>query len=320
MEDVELDVALRQRSRPMRRIFGAVLVGVLVLVLVTISGMIVTVNPRVPAALGEILHGAPTPTATIGPSGNIAYYENGAPWGKLTVDSRPIPIDRTPKPDFLTRGRHTLIYRADPFPALRCTISTPAAASDTCPLDATGASRFGQPGSGARAVDLGSTIERLPAAQRDALIALIRGQIEYTSPVTTVRPGEHYEGVGGGHTRLETATQPLNATLQVRLWDANAQTHSMSGFPTCVAVCVPSSNESMKPDATAFPNLLEVWAHVDTGYHYTTQDSSVVLDFAPLGQTQQAQEWGPDSIVAFLVGWNGTWQVTRLSQDSALNA
>ncbi|MGZ3716475.1 MAG: hypothetical protein ACXVA4_13725, partial [Ktedonobacterales bacterium] len=171
------------------------------------------------------------------------------------------------------------------------------------------------PKSDARAVDLGSTIERLPAAQRDALIALIRSQVEYTSPVTTVRQGEHYESVGGGHTRIETATQPLNATIQIRLWDANAQTNSVSGFPTCVVVCSPS-NGSTRSDATAIPNRLEVWAHIDTGYHYTTQDGSVVLDFAPLGQTQQAQEWGPDGIVAFFVGWNGQWQITRPSQDN----
>lgn len=311
MRDVDLEVALGQRSRPMRRLLGVALVGLLVLV--TISGVIMTVNPGVPAALGAMLHGTPTLTATIGLGGNIAYYENGAPWGKLTVDGRSIPINATPKSNPLARGRHTLTYQADPFPPLRCTISTPAAASDTCPLDATFASRFGRPTYGARAVDLGSTIERLPAAQRDALIALVRSQVEYTSPVTTVRPGEHYRGITGGKGlgTSETAMQPLNATIQIRLANAGAD-NATGNDPTleCTLVCLPQSNT----DQTDYPNLLEVWAHVKMGYHYTAQDGSIVLDYAPLRQIQQTA-WRPDDLISLYIGWNGAWQVTRSPQD-----
>ncbi len=194
MEEVELDAALRQRRRPIQRLLGVALV--VLLVLVTVSGVIVTVNPGVPRALGQMLQGPPTPTATIEPGDGIAYYENGAPWGKLTVDGRTIPIEVTPKPDILTPGRHTLIYRADPFPALRCTITTPAAASDTCPLDAALAKKLGETMvSDIHVVTLASTLDRLPAAQRDALVARVRSAVEYTSPVTTVRPGEHFGSV-----------------------------------------------------------------------------------------------------------------------------
>ena len=316
MKEVDLDAALRQRKWSARRVLMVALV--VVLVLLTISCVIVTVNPRVPVALGEILHGTPTPTATIGPGGNFAYYENGAPWGKLALDGRSIPIDVTPTLHLLDRGRHTLTYLADPFPPLHCAISTPAAASDTCPLDTTFANRFGRPTYGARVVDLGSTIERLPAAQREALIALVRSQVAYTSPVTTVRPGEHYLGNNGGSTTREMATQPLTATIQIRLQDANTHTNSGPGFPTlpeCVVVCLPPLNNSMRPDPTAFPNLLEVWAHIKMGYHYTTQDGSVVLDYAPLRQTQQTT-WQSDSLVAVYVEWNGQWQITLPPQDN----
>lgn len=312
MEEVDLDAALRQRRRPMWRLLGVVIVGFLLLV--TIIGTIATVNPGMPAALGELLHGTPPPTATIGLGGDIAYYENGAPWGKLTVDGRTVPIDAAPKPDFLDRGKHTLIYRADPFPALRCTISTPAAALDTCPLDATFARRFGQPlYKDTRAVDLGSTIARLPIAQQDALIALVRGKAEYTSPATAVLPGEHYGSIDKGHITLETAMQPLNATLQIRLQNSN------SGDPyfDCVSVCVRPLNSTPISDQTDFPKQLEVWAHVKAGYHYTTENGAVVLDYAPPFQTQQAAEWRPDSVIALYASWNGAWQVTRHSQDSA---
>ncbi len=309
MRDVELDAALQQRRRPMRRLLGVALVGLLVLV--TISGVIVTVNPGVPGALGELLHGTPTPTATIGPGGDMAYYINSAPWGKLTIDNRSIPLDATIKPDFLARGRHTLAYRADPFPALHCTITTPAA-SDTCPL-AVFASGIGQPMSAdTRVVDLGSTIDRLPAAQRDALIALVRSQVEYTSPVTTVRPGEHYAGIEGDGITLETATQTLNATMQIRMQS------SKEGDPNfaCASVCSPPVNNTTRNDPTSYSNLLEVWAHVKTGYHYTTQAGSVVLDYAPMRRTQQSA-WRPDDSIAVFVGWNGAWQITRPAQDDA---
>lgn len=316
MKEVDLDTALRQRSRPLRRRLMVALVGLLLLV--TISGVIVTVNPRVPAVIGEMLHGTPTPTATIALGGNLVYYENGAPWGTLKVDGRSIPIDATPKSGALDRGKHTLIYRADPFPALRCTMSTPAAASDTCPLDSTFASRFGQPIYGARAVDLGSTIARLPVAQRDALIALVRSQVEYTSPVTAMRPGEHYAGANNGTITFETATQPLNATIQIRLQSANTPANSGPGFPStpdCVVICMPPLNTSMRSDPTDFPNLLEVWAGVDIGYHYTTQDGSVVRDFAPLKHYQQVL-WQPGDFVAVYIGWHGQWQITYQGQDN----
>ncbi|HEX8032465.1 MAG TPA: hypothetical protein VF510_01385 [Ktedonobacterales bacterium] len=335
VKEVDLDAALRQRGWPARRLLMAALVGVLVLV--TISGVIVTVNPGVPAALGDMLHGTPTPTATIVPGGNIAYYENGAPWGKLTVDGRSMPIENTPRTVFLGRGRHTLIYRADPFPSLHCTISTPAAASDTCPLDATFTSHLTHP-IGTRAVDLGSTLERLPAAQRDALITLVRSQVEYTSPVTTVRPGEHYAGVDGGKTALleratqpptrhlraslpdsggtyaplETATQPLNATIQIRMVNAaTAAGNGAAGVPTldCAVLCMSGFSNN-------FPNMFAVGVHVKMGYHYTTQDGSIVLDYAPLHETQQTT-WTPDNFLSLDIGWNGAWQDTRPPQDNA---
>lgn len=311
MREVDLDVALRQRGRPARRLLMAVLVGVLVLA--TISGVILAVNPRVPAALGEMFNGTPTPTETIGLGGNLAYYENGVPWGRLTLDGRSIPIDATPKPGVLARGRHTLIYRADPFPSLRCTISTPAAASDTCPIDTAFASRYGRPTYGGRAVNLGSTIDRLPAAQRDALITLVRNEVEYISPVTTVRPGEHYGGItaGKGFGSSEIANQPLNATIQIHLADTTSGT-TYGSDPTsdCAAICV-STYSSNAP-----PNVLEVSAHVKMGYHYTTQDGSVVLDYAPLRHIQQT-EWRPDDFILLYINWTGAWQITRPSHDNS---
>lgn len=338
MKNVDLDVALRQRGQRVQRVLMAVLVGVLVLV--TLSGVIVTVNPGVPATLGEMLYGTPTPTATLAPGSNLVYYENGAPWGKLTLDGHSIPIDATPKSGAISRGRHTLTYRADPFPPLRCTISTPAAASDTCPLDAAFASRYGRPlfGDAVRAVNLGSTLERLPAAQWDALIALVRSQVDYTSPVTIVRAGEYYVGVDGGKTALlgkatqpppsqlraslpdnngtlaplETATQPLNATIQIRLANTS-NTNGNGSNPTleCALVCLSPLNKGDTGD----PDMLTVWAHVKMGYHYTTQDGSVVLDYAPFRRVQQTF-WRPDDNIQLSVRWNGNWQVTLPPQDN----
>src|SRR5262249_47983966 len=152
------------RRRPMQRLLMGVLVGALVAL--TAGALIVRAQPGGPAALGELLHGTPTPTATIPLGGDTVFYEHGAPWGRLTVDGRTSPFGAAPQMGFLVRGRHTVVYQADPFPSLRCIISTPESAADTCPLDTAFTDMNGRPLNGRRAMDLGSTLVRLPADLR----------------------------------------------------------------------------------------------------------------------------------------------------------
>src|SRR5262249_8512285 len=79
----------------------------------------------------------------------------------------------------------------------------------------------------------------------------------------------------------------------------------------CPSLCLapPFSTDGTNPAST-----LEVWAHVKKGYHYSTLDGKVVLDYAPLRQIQQSA-WRPDDILSIQVGWTGAWQAS--SAESA---
>jgi hypothetical protein len=67
----------------------------------------------------------------------------------------------------LARGRHTLKYRADPFPTLACRVSVPASRDDTCPLAQGPYSDFSwivPDAPATRLLDLQAKIDRLPTA------------------------------------------------------------------------------------------------------------------------------------------------------------
>src|SRR5262249_20351671 len=132
--------------------------------------------PGIQPSLGALLRAA-TPTAA-GPllaGAEAIYFVDGVPWGMLHVDGRvaSIPtLDQGPPTLTLGRGRHSLDYHADPFRRVRCTISVPAADSDTCPLrrDSFGSSDLG---ADVRVIDLGATLEALPDDQRFDLMKAV---------------------------------------------------------------------------------------------------------------------------------------------------
>jgi hypothetical protein len=88
----------------------------------------------------------PAPTATPQAGADAFLWEHAVPWGQLLVDGKPGPDVRGSamyqdsqgfplgSAFHLSRGRHTLEYRAAPFPTVRCAVSVPPARSDTCPL------------------------------------------------------------------------------------------------------------------------------------------------------------------------------------------
>src|SRR5262249_47024552 len=143
-------------------------------------------NPATQAALVGFLHfETPTPTPPLSVGGNPFLWEHSVPWGILLVDGRSWPDVRTsvirfdetgepvadpPYTFALPRGRHTLEYHAAPFPTLRCTVSVPAALSDTCPL-VHNVPPFLVPQGDlhSRDLDLRATLDRLPPEQRAAL-------------------------------------------------------------------------------------------------------------------------------------------------------
>ena len=156
----------------------------------------------------------PLPTATLPTGADIIFFARDLPWGVLTIDGNaraaPRPAQGNGIPYSLTRGQHTIAFRAVPFPTLRCRISVPAATSDTCPL-ITSQQDGGNPFfNTVRTIDLGAMPSRLSPDDRASLIAAANRLLASQQATTTLQPGEHYLTIDGTPT---TAQQPLQAAL-----------------------------------------------------------------------------------------------------------
>jgi hypothetical protein len=160
---------------------------------------------------------APTPTSPILLGQDIFVVYNDAPWGKLAVDGRIIKFTTalTVGPGFtLPRGVHRLVYQASHFPTLRCVISVPQGAHDTCPLVNHQDDGAGGVVDQERYLDLGATPERLSHADYQALLAAVNQTVTGETRSATIEPGERYVNAAG---QAVVATAPLTFTLGLML-------------------------------------------------------------------------------------------------------
>ena len=222
-----------------RRVRG-VLAGAVVLL---VAAVVLLNIPQAPATLAALLRiPTPTPPPPLAVGADTLVLRHAVPWGELRLDGAPVqhlgtalvpPNTQGAELPALTvtRGTHSLSYVAPPFSPLRCTISVPAAPTDTCPLgphDEVGAlETFGA----ARIVDLGATPALLPPAQHQALVSSVATALAAQSPTATLAAGELYLGADG---RPTLARAPLMATLRYTL----DTTEDIIG-PTADGVCLP---------------------------------------------------------------------------------
>ncbi len=129
----------------------------------------------------------------------------------------------------LSRGQHTLVWRAEPFSVQRCTLTVPANYNaDTCRFSRTivvDAAPL------ASIVMFSVSLNMLANAERVSLLEAIQAALDSKQYYETVLPGEHYAlseaaaGSGQNPCRLTSqgvacyaiATQPLKATLRFEL-------------------------------------------------------------------------------------------------------
>jgi hypothetical protein len=183
---------------------------------------------------GQALQGSTrTTTVQVNDNADAFFLVRGVPWGELTVDGRPFHLPSNGTPTTFPNGRHTLEYRADPFPPLRCQVRVPSAGDDTCPE--TTRFGFGQDRGAARVIDLGLTPTRLPLGQYASLMQAVANSLQNQTQPTVVTPGDHYLGPQG---TAAVASQRLRATLTFTL--NTDPTHVFpsddSGQP-CVSLC-----------------------------------------------------------------------------------
>lgn len=263
--------------------------AVVALTLLVCAGILLSL-PGPQASLRQALAGpTPTPTATLAPGSDIVYFEQTAPWGRLTLDGKPLLLDQqNGQGSTLPAGRHTLAYEAAPWPPLRCQISVPAQRGDTCPINV-GVMYNNLPAS--RAVDLGATPAKLPDAQRAALTSAVADAFQANRETADLQPGDHYLGADG---TPAVATAPMRATLTLTLNTDPARV--ASGVPfQCVSFC----------DMGGGGGGIDWWGiftHVIVRWQFTTPDGSVIQPGA-----------SADQDIGYEVGaqWaDGTWKAT----------
>jgi hypothetical protein len=247
----------------------------------------------------------PTPLVRLGPDSLQVLH--GVPWGTLRLDGQtaatlgislaPRIPDETAPAFTLRKGQHTLEYTAEPFPSLRCQISQPASASDTCPLFDPPPKFPVQNQNGSRILDVGATLDHLPASQFTTLQQATQTNLNagLGEATTRVELGERYLGADS---QIATTTQPLNASPQFMLNGDPNDDGPWAGQP-CVTLC------ETYPGAALDTSAWTIVAHVIVTWRYAQLNGSVTLDHAPAATPERHQHIRQP----FAVRWNGSWQV-----------
>lgn len=281
-----------------------------------VAGLLLSTQPNPREALGTLL-GIPSPTATAPlPLGaSVFFVAHRVPWGVLTIDGArndALDIDiaeaqpsdpQGGSPGFiLGRGRHQVVYLAPPFAPLRCVVTVPAAAHDTCPLASPDETQSQQYISGAaRILDLGATLANLPAQSLADLKTAATTVIGLSLPAVVAHAGEHYLG---GDSQTHTFAQDAQATLFRAPWTGTPA----SGQTGCQFLCPITGGSS---------NGITAWnisAQIQQGYHYVAATAGgAVPGDTPLACMPASGDKPYCPIVdqvELAVTWNGSWQVS----------
>lgn len=250
---------------------------------------------------------APTHTPLVRLGADSLQLLHSAPWGSLRLDGQSaatLGISLTPRipdetaPAFTLRaGQHTIEYTAEPFPPLRCQISQPASATDTCPLFDPPPKYPLQNQNGSRILDVGATLDHLPASQLAALQQTAQAQLSaLVGASTTLGQGERYLGADS---HVATAPQAWNATPQFSLNTDPKDDGPWAGQP-CVTLC------ETYPGAALDASVWNIVAHTIITWRYSQADGSVAIDHAPAATPERHQHVRQ----SLAVRWNGSWQVS----------
>jgi hypothetical protein len=183
-------VPLPRFSPRQRRLQLAFTTGIVVLAILTILGSTAPVRELVGGALSGP---TPTPLPALVPGTDLFYIQAGPSWGHLSIDGHAVshlPAPGVDLPLHLSRGRHTLVWRAYPFSTQSCTLTVPANShTDTCHFD-----QAMVPAITAKAsiIKFSESLNRLSNIERAALIQATQQALERKQYSEIVQPGELY--------------------------------------------------------------------------------------------------------------------------------
>jgi hypothetical protein len=292
----------RQRRRQM----GAVVTSLVLVFALVIAFMAV---PGFGASVRQALHLAtPSPAPAFALGGDIVYFEHGLPWGTLLLDGKVVTNVDTEQPYtgfeqlytslHIPRGRHLLEYRASPFPALRCWISTPQVRTDTCPLVLGRGNEDVTPPFGAeRVLNLHGDPAHLSLALQSSLEATAAATIGQLAAATTLVPGDSYADANGAP---QVATAQMSARLNYHLaTDPGNEYHIPGSSYTCAILCAIQPASYVNDDRAQWV----VAAHVLPRWTYSADSG------APIDGSASPQGIAADSIIPLSVTWDGAWHV-----------
>ncbi len=268
-----------------RRLQLMVTISLVVLALLIILGSSAPVRQL---AVSIFTHST-TPTPTLAPGENLFYVLGNPPWGQHSLDGHVqsrLPTIGRDSPFRLSRGRHQLVWKADPFPTQSCTVSVPFSYSDTCVHRETatfGGDRF------AWVISFSVSLAMLSNEQRTALIHAAQLALDTQRSTETVQAGEMYYVLTepcniSQPTPLcfasAKASHPLLATLHFQL-----QTDPLNG--SCVGLQVQCTTQQEDCHSFCAGETIQsgqewdVYAVVRPLWNYATLEGKIISQNVP---------------------------------------
>ncbi|MHB8596461.1 MAG: hypothetical protein ACYDER_06580 [Ktedonobacteraceae bacterium] len=278
-------------------------------------------SPLRDIALNRVFPPSFTPTATVTTGDNL-FYIQASPMGTVSIDGRPVsqlPAVGSGPPIRLSRGEHKIAWQASPFAPLSCIVNVPSSiVNEQCNYESSIALNNG---TNARLISFVGNLSYLPNNQRTMLTHSIQATLNTLQSTTIVQPGEpYYDDQSTQPNSLETATQPLKATLNFHL-DTNSnspescydfqQTICTVNGESCLQLCtIPDPSTSATTTQSAW-NILALyyptWSYTTLGGQSALPGQHDPFVYPPTGA-------GNDYTIYMHVAWDGTaWHISILS-------
>ena len=314
-ENTPLNEESPEQSRPPRS--KARLAFSITLFLVIVLLLIAIFSPLRDVVVNRFLTAAPSPTATL-VAGDDLITISATPTGTIFIDGYAIKSSNpyglsgqsglyyTAKPIRLSRGQHKIVWQAPPFLPLTCIISVPPLSSEPCNYESTS----NDPNApGERDIVFSPTMADLPTTQQATLKQAIQASLTALQSTATVQPGEQYLSPSG-KTLVQTATVPLNATLNLHL-DTNpaSQNPCQNGYgdectyngQDCHSFC--TSPFYNGPPAKGVQLTWDITGLFNPTWTYTSLSGQVLAQNQPDSSVFPANE---DHGIGVRVTWDGT--------------
>jgi hypothetical protein len=255
----------------------------------------------------------PTPVPPLAPGSNLFYIQRTLNWSTVSLDGQELPdlpVISSDPPLQLARGSHQITWQAEPFEPITCTLTVPAASTDTCLSNDIARAPNGIY---VKVISFLPTLNTLSFAPRTALIQTAQESLDALESSTTVEPGEHFFSLKL-KSFLGTAAQPLHATLRFQLDTDNRYLQpcylEYVGKPCAkrlIQDCRLFCSTLTQPSASGEKGW-NVFANILSHWEYTTPGGQIIAQDQPQSLTEH--------LVALHITWDNQWHVSILPLTS----